>query len=336
MDRGSGRPEVVVVTGASAGVGRAVAREFGKHGARVGLLARGKGGLEGAKREVKEAGGKALVVPTDVADAGQVEAAAVRVEEEFGPIDVWVNDVMSSVFGYGWEITEEEYKRATEVTYLGSVYGTLVALRRMLPRDRGSIVQVGSAMAYRGVALQAPYCAAKQAIKGFNESVRADLIHQGSKVHLSIVHLPGINTPQYSWVRARVSRYPRPVPPVYQPEVAAKAIVFAAHSRRREVWVGIPSVASILGGVLTPELADRSAAFFGVNGQLTEEPINTEGRDNLYEPLDSESGSDHGAHGRYDEKAFGRSIQLGYTMHRTPILLGAVGVAAAALLLRQR
>jgi NAD(P)-dependent dehydrogenase (short-subunit alcohol dehydrogenase family) len=329
--------KVVVVTGASAGVGRATAKAFAEQGARVALLARGEKGLEGARRDVEAAGGEALVVPTDVADAEQVEAAASRVEEEFGPIDVWVNDVMSSVFGYAWEITPEEYKRASEVTYLGSVYGTLAALKRMMPRDRGSIVQVGSAMAYRGVALQAPYCAAKQATRGFNESVRSDLIHRGSKVHVSIVHLPGINTPQYSWVRARVKNYPRPVPPVYQPEVAAKAIIYAANSRRREVWVGIPSVTSILGGVLTPELADRFAAFFGVNGQLTDEPINTEGRDNLYGPVDSDGGSDHGAHGRYDDKAFGNSIHLEYTMRRTPLLIGAAGAAAvAALLLRRR
>ncbi len=325
--------EVVVITGASAGVGRATAKAFAEQGAKVGLLARGQDGLEGAKRDVEAAGGEALVVPTDVADAEQVEAAAARVEEELGPIDVWVNNTMCTVFGPAWEITEDEYKRATEVTYLGSVYGTLAALRRMLPRDSGSIVQVGSAMAYRGVALQAPYCAGKQATKGFNESVRSDLIHQGSKVHVGIVHLPGINTPQYDWVRAKVPHRLRPVPPVFQPEVAAKAIVFAAESRRREVWVGLPSVNSILGGVLTPELADRLSAFIGWNWQQTDEPINTEGRDNLYEPVPG----DHGAHGRYDDKAFSHNIQLQYTMHRAPLLIGAAGIAALAgtMLLRR-
>jgi hypothetical protein len=241
---------------------------------------------------------------------------------------------MSSVFAPAWEVTEEEYKRATQVMYLGSVYGTLAALRRMLPRDRGSIVQIGSAMAYRGVALQAPYCGAKHAVKGFIESVRSDLIHYKSNVHVSIVHLPGINTPQYHWARAKVSRHLRPVPPVYQPEVAAKAIVFAAHSRRREVWVGIPAVASILGGVLSPELADRLGAYFGARWQLTDDPINREGRDNLFEPVPG----DHGAHGKFDDKAFSHSLQLEYTMHRTPLLIGAAGVAAlaATALLRGR
>src|SRR5215210_3212184 len=239
------RPEVVVITGASAGVGRATVREFARRGAHIALIARGREGLEGARREVERAGGRAIVLPLDVADADAVEQAAELTERELGPIDVWVNNAMLSVFSPVRQMRAEEYRRVTEVTYLGYVYGTLSALRRMLPRDRGCIVQVGSALAYRGIPLQAAYCGGKHAIQGFTESVRAELIHDRSAVHVTSVHLPGLNTPQFEWVRSRLPRHPQPVAPIYQPEVAARAIVWAAGQRRREVWVGGATVATI-------------------------------------------------------------------------------------------
>src|SRR5881227_4461539 len=241
-------PEVVVVTGASAGVGRAIARAFVRRGAHLGLVARGHAGLEGARRDVEELGGKALVLPTDVADADQVEAAAARVEEIFGPIAIWVNDAMTTVFSTANEMTPEEYRRVTEVSYLGTVYGTLAALRRMLPRDRGRIIQIGSALAYRGIPLQSAYCGAKHAIQGFTESVRSELLHDKSNVHITMVQLPAVNTPQFDWVLSRLPHRAQPVPPIYQPEVAARAIVYAGdHPQRREYWVGAPTVATLIG-----------------------------------------------------------------------------------------
>ncbi len=238
----SNRGKVVVVTGASAGVGRAVVTEFARQGAHIGLIARGRERLEAAKREVEELGGKALVLPTDVADAEQVEAAAERVEQEFGPIDIWVNDAMTTIFAPFLEITPEEFKRATEVTYLGQVYGTMAALKRMHARNRGSIVQVGSALAFRSIPLQSPYCGAKHAIVGFTDSIRSELIHNKSNVHITAVMLPAMNTPQFSWCRTRLPRHPQPVPPIFQPEVAARAIVWAASHKRRECTsVGLPS-----------------------------------------------------------------------------------------------
>ncbi|HEX5499077.1 MAG TPA: SDR family oxidoreductase, partial [Thermomicrobiales bacterium] len=238
MPQRNGHPEVVVITGASAGVGRAAVREFAKRRARIGLVARGEEGLEGAKREVEQAGGKALVLPADVADADAVERAAAAVEAEFGPIDVWVNDAMVSVFSPFKEMTADEFRRVTEVTYLGFVYGTMAALKRMLPRNRGTIVQVGSALAYRGIPLQSAYCGAKHAILGFTEAVRCELLHDESDVWLTMVQMPALNTPQFGWVKSRLPRHPQPVPPIFEPEVAAEAIFFAAHARRREVYVG--------------------------------------------------------------------------------------------------
>ena len=266
-----GSETVVVVTGASAGVGRAVSRRFGEDGARVALLARGRDGLQAAARDVTAAGGRGLAIETDVADWAQMDAAAERVERELGPIDVWVNNAMASVFSPVREMQPEEYRRVTEVTYLGVVHGTLAALRRMLPRDRGTIVQVGSALAYRGIPLQSAYCAAKHAIDGFMDSLRCELIHDGSGVHVTMVHLPALNTPQFRWVKSRLPRKAQPVPPIYQPEVAAEAIHWAARHRRRELWVGAPTVQAILANRVAPGLLDHYLAATGYDAQQTTE-----------------------------------------------------------------
>jgi NAD(P)-dependent dehydrogenase (short-subunit alcohol dehydrogenase family) len=320
-------PEVVVVTGASAGVGRAVACEFGRHGASVGLLARGREGLAAACREVEAAGGRALAVPTEIADHEQVEAAAQAVEDELGPIDVWVNDAMATVFAEFLDVAPEEFLRATEVTYLGLVWGTRAALTRMLPRDRGVIVQVGSALAYRGVPLQSPYCGAKHAAKGFFESVRCELRHRGSGVHMTMVQLPGLNTPQFEHCLARTPRHPRPVTPVFQPEVAARAVHWAAHARRREVYVGLPTVLTIVGNKLAPWLAERRLAGTSYESQqIPAVPLDPKRPVNLWEP----AGEDEGAHGRFDDEAKARSVQLWATKHRRA-LAAAAGLAASAL-----
>src|SRR5919205_2657722 len=288
MDKQNGTPEVVVITGASAGVGRATAVAFAKRGARVGLLARGREGLQGAKREVESAGGKALAIPTDVSDPEAVEAAARRVEETFGPIDVWVNDAMVSVFSPAKEMTPEEYKRVTGVNYLGTVYGTLTALKRMLPRNRGHIVQVGSALAYRAIPLQSAYCGSKHAIQGFTESLRSELIHDRSDVRITMVQLPAVNTPQFGWVRSRLPRKPQPVPPIFQPEVPAEAIYWAAHHDRNELWLGWPAVKAILGNKIIPRELDYYLAWTGYDSQQTDEPVGPARKDNLWEPVDDE------------------------------------------------
>src|SRR5581483_6766279 len=260
---------VVVITGASAGVGRAAARAFAQHGVRrIGLLARGRAGLDATTRELADLGVQVCAVECDVADAPAVDAAASRIEEELGPIEVWVNNAMTAVFARVADTTAEEFRRVTEVTYLGFVHGTLAALQRMLPRDRGVVVQVGSALAYRGIPLQASYCGAKHAMVGFTESLRTELLHDHSGVQVTMVHLPAMNTPQFSWVRTRLRRHPQPVPPIYQPEVAAEAIVYAAsHPRRREHFVGMPTVITVLGNKLLPALGDRYLARSGIDSQ---------------------------------------------------------------------
>jgi NAD(P)-dependent dehydrogenase (short-subunit alcohol dehydrogenase family) len=317
--------EVVVVTGASAGVGRAIAREFGRHGACVALVARGRAGLAGARREVEEAGGQALELPTDVADADAVEAAAAAAEEAFGPIDVWVNDAMTTVFAEFLDIEPEEYRRATDVTYHGTVWGTRAALARMLPRDEGSIVLVGSALAYRGIPLQAPYCGAKHAVRGLFESLRCELRHRGSNVRLSMVQLPGLNTPQFEHCLARTRGRPQPVPPIFQPEVAARAVHWAAHHDRRELYVGFPTVKTIWGNKLVPGLVERYLARTGYDSQQTSERLDRSRPVNLWEPIER----DEGAHGRFDRRAKGTSAQAWLAMHRAA-LLGAGGALAAA------
>src|SRR2546421_2267405 len=262
------RPSVVVVTGATGGVGRAVARRFAARGDRVALLARGEHGLRAAAEDVVRAGGTALPVPVDMADPAAVGEAAARIEKDLGPIDVWVNDAFSSVFAPFTEIGLDEFRRVTEVTYLGYVYGTRAALDRMRPRDHGTIVHVGSALAYRGIPLQSAYCGAKHAIQGFHESVRCELLHEHSRVRVTMVQLPAVNTPQFDWVLSRLRRHARPVPPIYQPEVAARAIVYAAdHPRRREYWVGASTVGTLVANAIVPGLLDRYLARTGYEGQ---------------------------------------------------------------------
>lgn len=318
-------PKTVVITGAGAGVGRAAARAFGARGDRVALLARGEERLEVARAEIEAAGGIGLVIPTDVADADAVEAAAERAERELGPIDVWVNCAMASIFAFTWEVEPEEFRRATDVTYLGFVWGTQAALRRMRPRNRGTIVLVGSALAYRGIPLQSAYCGSKHAIHGFFESLRAELHHDGSDVHLTMVQMPGLNTPQFNWVRTRLPNHPQPVPPIYQPEVAAEAIVWASERRRREVWVGASTVATTIGNSLVPGLIDRYLGATNVAAQQTDQPVKADRPDYLFEP----AGTVEAARGIFDDQAHGRSVQLELTKHRRALLAGA-GVAAAA------
>ena len=323
--------EVVVITGASAGVGRATAREFARRGACVGLLARGMHGLDAAQREVESLGGTAIALSVDVADAGQVEAAAATIEAELGPITTWVNNAMVSVFSPGVEMTAEEYRRVTEVTYLGTVHGTLSALRRMRARNRGTIIQVGSALAYRGIPLQSAYCAAKHAVQGFTESLRCELLHDHSRVRLTMVQLPALNTPQFGWVKSRLPRKPQPVPPIYQPEVAARAIVWASDHDRRELNVALPTVITIAGNKIAPGLGDWYLARTGFDSQQTDEAVEPDRRDNLWEPVPG----DHGAHGTFTDRAFTNSPILWVSMHRAALFGIAGGVAAALLARRQ-
>jgi short-subunit dehydrogenase len=325
--------EVVVVTGASAGVGRAVAREFGKRRARVGLIARGTDGLEAARKEIEACGGQAIVLPTDVAEADKVELAAAEVENTFGPIDVWVNNAMASVFSPVWDLEADEIRRVTEVTYLGTVYGTMAALKHMLPRDRGTIVQVGSALAYRSIPLQSAYCGAKHAIVGFTDSLRCELLHRNSHLHLTIVQLPAMNTPQFGWVKSRLPNKAQPVPPIYEPEVAARAIYWAAHHRRREIDVGWPTVEAITANKVVPGLLARYLGKTGFKSQQTDEPRDPNQPDNLWHPVPG----DHGAHGTFTKRSRPRSAQTWLTLHRNGVGMAAgLALFAAGVAMKMR
>lgn len=319
----------VVITGASAGVGRATATLYGRRGANVALLARGEAGLRGAARDVTDAGGTALALPTDVTDHAAVAAAADRVEAEFGPIDTWINVAFSSVFAPFTEISPAEFKRVTEVCYLGFVHGTMVALAKMKPRDRGVVVQVGSALGQRAIPLQSAYCGAKHAVRGFTESVRCELLHDRSKVRITIVALPAVNTPQFSWVLSRLPRHPQPVPPIYQPELIAGSVLYAAdHPRRKQYWVGDSTVATLVAQKFAAPLLDRYLARTGYRAQQTGERVDGEQPHNLWQPVDQEPGSDHGPHGEFDGSAHAHSPQIWAARHRG---LGAGAAAAVAV-----
>jgi NAD(P)-dependent dehydrogenase (short-subunit alcohol dehydrogenase family) len=321
-------PQVVAVTGASGGIGRATAIAFGRRGARVALIARGEKGLEAAAQEVRAVGGQALCVRADVADAEQVEQAVARIEHELGPVDVWVNVAFTSVFSRFEGITAKEFARVTEVSYLGYVYATMAVLPRMKERGAGVIVQVGSALAYRGIPLQTAYCGAKHAIQGFHESLRCELLHDKSPVKVTMVQMPAVNTPQFSWVLSRLPRRPQPVPPIYQPEVAARMVVHAAdHPSRREYWVGGSTVGTLAANAVAPGLLDRYLARTGLSSQQTDEPQPADAPANLWEPADASS--DFGSHGRFDSRSTGRSAQTWASRHHG--LLGAVAGAVAVV-----
>ncbi len=326
-------PEVVVVTGASGGVGRAIAHAFAKRGARLALVARGEPALRDVEGEVHELGGEALVLPTDVADAEQVEAAAVAAEGHFGPIDIWINDAMATVFAKAVDTDPAEFKRATEVTYLGTVYGTMAALRRMTARDHGKIVQVGSALSYRAIPLQGAYCGSKFAIRGFTDSIRTELLHDKSKVRITMVQLPGVNTTQFNWCRSKLPKHPKPVPPIYQPEIPAEAVYWAAHHHRRELWVGYSAVQAILGTMLAPSLADRYLARTAFSGQqVPDMPVSADRPDNLLSPLPQMAAT----HGIFDDEAKTSSPQLWLSKHRRLLAGVASATAATALGLAAR
>jgi NAD(P)-dependent dehydrogenase (short-subunit alcohol dehydrogenase family) len=325
--------EVVVVTGATSGIGRAIARRFARDGARIALLARGRDALDGARREIEEAGGQALVLPTDLADWDAVESAATAVEEAFGPIDIWINNAMTTVFAPFKDVEPDEFRRATEVTYLGTVWGTKAALNRMLPRDRGKIVIVGSALAYRGIPLQSAYCGAKHGVKGFFESLRTELRHDKSNVHVSMVQLPGVNTPQFEHGRSKMPMVPQPMPPYYEPEVAADAVHWSAHNKRRELYVGAPTVKTIVGNKVAPWLVERVLAKQGFKGQQSDKRADPNRPDNLFSPPPG----DPGAHGPYDAKARSSSVQTQLAKRRGLMAaVGAVCVLTGSLVAVQR
>jgi short-subunit dehydrogenase len=319
--------KTVVVTGASAGLGRAIVREFAKRGANLGLLARGEDGLNAAKEEVEHYGGKALAIPTDVGHAEEIEAAAIIIEKGLGPIDIWVNNAMVSVFGPFEKIKADEYKRVTEVTYLGQVYGTAAALKRMLPRNKGSIILVGSALAYRGIPLQSAYCGAKHGIHGFFESVRSELIQDNSNVHLGMVQMPAMNTPQFGWVKSYLKNKPKPMGTIYQPEVGARAVVQMARNHERELYVGYPTVKAIEGNKIAPEYIDNYLARKGFSGQQTDEPDDKDRKNNLWKPVPG----DHGPHGDFNKKAWNICPQAWISTHKEVVAIGA-GAALAFVL----
>ncbi|HET7299947.1 MAG TPA: SDR family oxidoreductase [Oleiagrimonas sp.] len=326
--------QIVVITGASAGVGRATAHAFARDGASVALLARENEALEDAADEVRALGGQALALAVDVSDAEQVEAAAARIEDELGPIDVWINAAMVTIFAPVHDIRADEVRRATEVTYLGTVHGTMAALKRMRTRDHGTIVQVGSALAYRAIPLQSVYCGAKFAIRGFTDALRVELMHEKSRIHITMVQLSAFNTPQFDWARTRMSRPPQPVPPSYQPEVAARGIHWAALHRRRELYVGFPAVKAIVGNKLVPWLADRILAKNAYQGQMDQHEAMPDDRpDNLEQAVQR----DYGTHGRFDSRARNYSVQLWLTTHRGMIaaVAGAAALATACGLMRR-
>ncbi|MCB0940486.1 MAG: SDR family oxidoreductase [Mycobacterium sp.] len=326
-DRATGG-QVVVVTGASGGIGRATARAFAARGAHVALLARGQQGLDAAAAEVESAGGKALPLSVDVADADAVEAAAAEAERAFGPIDVWVNVAFTSVFSPFSKISPDEFRRVTEVSYLGYVYGTMSALQRMLARDHGAIVQVGSALAYRGIPLQTAYCGAKHAIQGFNEALRCELLHDHSNVRVTMVQMPAVNTPQFTWVLSRLPKHPQPVPPIYQPEVAARAVLYAAdHPHRREYWVGGSTAGTLLGNKIAAGVLDRYLARTGYKSQQTDQPHASGQPVNLWQPADGIDGHDYGAHGVFDSRSTGHSYQLWASQHHGIVASALVGAA---------
>ncbi|GAB3448832.1 SDR family oxidoreductase [Streptomonospora sediminis] len=327
----AGGSRVVVITGASGGVGRATAREFGARGDRVALLARGKEGLAGAAEDVRRAGGTPLEISADVADPGAVDRAAERAEQELGPIDVWINNAFTGVFAPVSETEPEEFRRVTEVTYLGYVHGTKAALTRMLPRDRGTIIQVGSALAYRGIPLQSAYCAAKHAIQGFHESLRCELLHDGSGVATTMVQLPAMNTPQFEWVLSRLPRHAQPVPPIYQPEVAARAIARAAdRPRPREYWVGRSTVQTVLGNRAVPAVLDRMLARTGYSAQQTGQRRSPDRPANLWQPADRSGGQDFGARGPFNESGRAVSLQQWASRRSGRLAAAALGTTAAA------
>ena len=320
---------VIMVTGASAGVGRAVVRRFAKDGALIGLIARGHEGLEGAARDVEAVGGEALILPCDVSDCDAVEAAATALEERFGPLDIWINAAFAGELAPFMDMDMRDYRRVTDVTYHGQVHGTRAALKRMLPRDHGSIVLVGSALAYRGIPLQSAYCGAKHAIQGFHDSVRTELIHAKSRVAISMVQLPGVNTPQFDWIKTTMPMKPRPASPPYQPEIAAEAIHYAALHRRKNIKLGWPTWEAIIGDAISSPLLDRYLAATGFKGQQADEPVSPDRRDNLWEPVPE----DRGAHGRFDAIARRRSSELWVSTHRGMLAIGALAAAGLGALM---
>jgi short-subunit dehydrogenase len=323
--------KIAVVTGASAGVGRATARLFARKGWDLGLIARGHAGLEAARREAEDTGARVLTLPLDVADSQAIEQAAQRIETELGPIDVWVNNAMVSVFSPVKQMQADEYKRVTDVTYMGVVHGTLAALKRMLPRNHGVIIQVGSALAYRSIPLQSAYCAAKHAMIGFTDSLRCELIHDHSKVRVTVVHPPALNTPQFKWTRSRMPRKAQPVPPIFQPEVAAEAIVWAASHNRREVLVGAPTVTAIQANKFAPGLLDRYLGESGYDGQQYDGVEDPTRPDNLWSPVDR----DFGAHGDFDNRAHAFSLQFWLNKNGQVLLAIGAALGITALTLRQ-